>query len=377
MDCGHFYSRTHMSTRFDEQNCNSECSFCLTPDSLVLTADLHWVKLGDINEGDEIFAFDEFGHGRSSEKRAWKKGVVTHVHKDYQDVFDVELENGDHVKTTADHQWLAESRKAYKWVSTENMWIKGYNLYNKRKRGPHTGCTTTTVCKPIQVVFKDESYESGWIAGMLDADGHICQQNIHNPNGTIRYGFRVGIAQCEKYKDICEDVKKYLFRFTKNNRTCRQSMDERTHNILHSNYKAWQFLITGSNIEKIQFLMRVRPHKMKKVDIDKLGMVRSKYNTKVKSITPLGKQEIVVMETSTHTFIANGYMMHNCNRFSADHLIGYRENLIKKIGVQRFKLLEVKAHETKKWSCFELEQLIKYYKALGDKLSEEKGIDLK
>ena len=65
-----------------------------------------------------------------------------------------------------------------------------------------------------------------------------------------------------------------------------------------------------------------------------------------------------------------------CNRFSADHLIGYRENLIKKIGVQRFKLLEVKAHETKKWSCFELEQLIKYYKALGDKLSEEKGIKI-
>ena len=63
-----------------------------------------------------------------------------------------------------------------------------------------------------------------------------------------------------------------------------------------------------------------------------------------------------------------------CNRFSADHLIGYRENLIKKIGTQRFELLEVKAHQTKKWSHFELEQLIKYYTALVKKLSEEKGI---
>ena len=63
-----------------------------------------------------------------------------------------------------------------------------------------------------------------------------------------------------------------------------------------------------------------------------------------------------------------------CNRFSADHLIGYRENLIKKIGTQRFQLLEVKAHGTKKWSCFELEQLIKYYLALVKKLSDEKGI---
>ena len=65
-----------------------------------------------------------------------------------------------------------------------------------------------------------------------------------------------------------------------------------------------------------------------------------------------------------------------CNRLSADHIIGYRENLIKKIGEQRFKLLDIKAHETKKWSHFELEQLAKYYRALVDKLQREKGIKL-
>lgn len=65
-----------------------------------------------------------------------------------------------------------------------------------------------------------------------------------------------------------------------------------------------------------------------------------------------------------------------CNRFSADHIIGYRENLIKKIGEQRFTLLDIKAHETKKWSHFELEQLAKYYRALAYKLQKEKGIKL-
>ena len=65
-----------------------------------------------------------------------------------------------------------------------------------------------------------------------------------------------------------------------------------------------------------------------------------------------------------------------CNRFSADHIIGYRENLIKKIGEQRFMLLDIKAHETKKWSHFELEQLAKYYRALAYKLQKEKGIKL-
>ena len=28
MQCGHYWSRKHIATRWDEQNCNSECSFC-------------------------------------------------------------------------------------------------------------------------------------------------------------------------------------------------------------------------------------------------------------------------------------------------------------------------------------------------------------
>lgn len=27
VDCGHFHSRTHMATRFDEDNCHAECKF--------------------------------------------------------------------------------------------------------------------------------------------------------------------------------------------------------------------------------------------------------------------------------------------------------------------------------------------------------------
>lgn len=64
----------------------------------------------------------------------------------------------------------------------------------------------------------------------------------------------------------------------------------------------------------------------------------------------------------------------HCNRFKADHLEGYRVNLIAKIGQQKFDLLKVKAAGTSKMSDFEYEQLIKYYKALNKKLRKEKGI---
>lgn len=63
-----------------------------------------------------------------------------------------------------------------------------------------------------------------------------------------------------------------------------------------------------------------------------------------------------------------------CNRFSADHLIGYQVNLIRKIGQDRYERLVWKHNSTKKWCDFELKELIKYYKALVDKLKEEKGL---
>ncbi len=72
-----------------------------------------------------------------------------------------------------------------------------------------------------------------------------------------------------------------------------------------------------------------------------------------------------------------------CNRFDASHLVGYRRNLIaklgkrswmqkhpgtppnlseiKRLGEQQVDLLEIKAHQTKKWSVFELQQLYIYY----------------
>lgn len=62
---------------------------------------------------------------------------------------------------------------------------------------------------------------------------------------------------------------------------------------------------------------------------------------------------------------------HYCNRMSADHLIKYQENLIAKIGQQRFDLLKVKASMTCKRSAFELELMIEEYNKKIKKLEEK------
>ena len=63
-----------------------------------------------------------------------------------------------------------------------------------------------------------------------------------------------------------------------------------------------------------------------------------------------------------------------CNRMSSEHLIGYRENLIRKIGQHRVDLLTVKASSAKHYLDCELEEMIKHYTAEVKKLSSLKGI---
>ena len=301
--------------------------------------DLTWKPLGEIQLLDKVFSIEEFP--MSSKSREYRVGTVTYLHREVQDVYEVTLENGDKIKTTADHRWLARKRSgvSYGWVETKNLWVNGKNLSGANKTGIKSGSTTSVVCKIIDVVHQDFSREAGWIAGMIDADGCVCQQNIHDKDGSIRYGLRISVAQCDKYRDIQNDVKRLLEKFTDNRKTCRQNMKkwENKGSGHKQNYNMSQFMITGTNIEKIMFLQKVRPHKIRKIDIEKLGQIRTRLETKVKSIKYVGKQEIVVMETDTHTFIANGYAMHNCNRMDSSHLIGYRKNLIVKLGTDAIR----------------------------------------
>ncbi len=65
-----------------------------------------------------------------------------------------------------------------------------------------------------------------------------------------------------------------------------------------------------------------------------------------------------------------------CNRFSADHNIGFRENLVRKIGPQRFAMLETEAHRTRKFSHFEIREMTRHYRSQVVELQKEKGIKL-
>ena len=67
----------------------------------------------------------------------------------------------------------------------------------------------------------------------------------------------------------------------------------------------------------------------------------------------------------------------HCNCYDDDHLVLYKLNLIRKIGVDAYDALCARAHGMRKWSGDELRAMVKRYTAEARRLSREKGIKVK
>ena len=60
-----------------------------------------------------------------------------------------------------------------------------------------------------------------------------------------------------------------------------------------------------------------------------------------------------------------------CNRFSPDHMIYYQRNLVQKIGQDKVDLLIARGKQTKKYSPWELEILIRHYQEEINRMKKE------
>lgn len=105
------------------------CSFppfyCLSPGERILTADLRWVRCGDLRAGDAILAFDEYP--RDGQRcRRWRFGTVTRSERGVAECVRVRLDDGRSVICTRDHPWLATNRGTgptdrARWVTAERL----------------------------------------------------------------------------------------------------------------------------------------------------------------------------------------------------------------------------------------------------------------
>jgi len=272
---------------------NDRYGTCLTPETKVLTADLLWVPVGELAEGDHLLGFDELPRGGNA-GRQYCRSVVEDAKVVRKECYDLVFEDGTHVRCSADHRWLVSSTvqgqlQTQQWLRTDEM----------RASAPRQ----TKVIKPLDVWETDDSRAAGYLAAAFDGEGCL-EQTRHG-----KYANRVNFVQSDNpmlaEAERCLKELGYPFNHTITSSGQRLRVDGTRRFDKHR-------LEVSPRSEYIRFLGSVRPVRLlPKLEIGRLGRIDGRA-VRLVSIERAGIRDVVKLETSSKTYFAAGLASHNC-----------------------------------------------------------------
>lgn len=271
-----------------------ECDYCLAPGTRVLTADLRWVPIETLCVGDSLVAIDEepeVVNGRRQERRL-RTGVVEATGRRVRRSKVVRMSNGASLTASYEHPWLVREyphNQTSRWVWKNTSELK-------------VGDRIRRFADPWE---SETTYEAGWLAGIIDGEGSlnsigtlaICQRPGAVLDGAIdgllSRGYQIGMS------------KPSLGGFDGSKNDTRQ---------------VW---VCGM-VDCMRIIGTLRPKRML-TGVSRLWEGRTMgrrrkgkqtpdspetYATVV-SIDEDGEREVISIQTSTKTFIAEGFFTHN------------------------------------------------------------------
>lgn len=255
-------------------------AYCMTKEHKVLKSDLSWVSVDKIEVGDSVLGFDENGPNRK-----FKTSLVLSHKTLVQPVVKVLLRSGKIFTVTPEHQWLVSKLRKNKLEPANSFWKKSFELYPGDK-----------IMKLVDMWEEPESgtaYTRGYLSGVYDGEGWL-----------TKTGKKIGFAQLPGVvlDKTLQSLSSLGFDYT-----TYQRADGCTNTS-----------ISGYAQDRMRFLAIVRPERLlQKFTFEMLGNLYSRnLFDEVVSVTSVGDEETVVMETSTKTMILDGYPHHNCARVS-------------------------------------------------------------
>lgn len=254
---------------------------CPTPDTLILCDDLVWRPAGDLTVGQGLIGFDEFKgdhpHPRARARR-WRPAEVQHTDITKRPSVRIVLESGRELRCADDHFWLAQTKRSNSvdWKAAGDL-IPGVDCLSR-----YTDTWT-----------QDRSYEAGWLAGMFDGEGHLSggRWNLTQNPGPIadqieKYLAGLGISYSES-----SPPGRMVKRFYSTGGRLRDDM-----------------ALLGS----IQATRLIRKYP---AQLDGKLMWRMPDDEggrdMVVAVERIGDQPTITLQTSTRTYIAEGYGSHN------------------------------------------------------------------
>lgn len=293
---------------------------CLHPATRVLTADLRWVAIGNLKVGDELVAVDEKStpeqdYGRNAERwkarsngtfkpkqrHEWSKERKMRTCKvearweKYDECVRITFEDGRTITSGLEHPFLGRSR------TVGNVeWRKAGEL----KVGDHVRWVTQT--------WGEANFEDGWFGGFTDGEGHL---------GTKRAGVEVNVAQRENV--ALERARIYL---RSRGYTFGEEWDTRKNG---ETSKFGNDPVAKLRVSRMDELFRLIGQTRPSRFIDQRwwegrSMPGKKSGIgwgKVVSVELLPRQRLVDIQTSTGTFIAEGFVSHNCRQLGVSTVV--------------------------------------------------------
>lgn len=267
--------------------------YCVEERTPVLKADMTWVPAGSLRPGDSLIAFDEFatGYGKGRRQRRYRTAQVLSNAVEEHALMRVETDRGA-ITVTPDHPFLA--KRCYGKGHHNAEWIEADDL--------RPDDTVAHLMEPWSV---DRSWEAGWLSGFLDGEGTVAaNQVVNRTQQTVRL---CGYQQPGPIADRM--IKEMSLRAV----TKTFTLDRSTH-------PKWKSMVMA-RIDRLTEVMRllgsVRPQRL----IDQAGdfwegaalsgKLKNATTAVVRSVTTAGQGAIARLSTSTQTYIANGFAVHN------------------------------------------------------------------
>lgn len=264
-------------------------SYCVTPETRILTSDLRWVRADSIKAGDKLIGFDE-NPPKKYGQRKLNETFVEDVGEIERPCYEVTLNNGTKVTCSEEHQWLvftAGSRTI--WKQTKDL-VSTDRIYR--------------VCD----VWGDlpQDYRLGYLSASFDGEGCITQVG-----GKIQQ-----LTFAQRDNAMLKQVKEYLidFGFDYNADYYDKKKEAKGQDLVY------KLFIKGGKRELLRFLGSVRPKRLlENFDPNQLGTLRcsngdlgSDIHPKVESIKYVGVKKVIPIRTTSHTYVAEGLASHNC-----------------------------------------------------------------
>lgn len=264
--------------------------YCLAPSTRVLKSDLTWVPIETLKQGDELIGFSAAKPGDVWTENYFESSIVRRTKSLRQPCYRIKTTEGE-IIASDEHLWvgrLQNKGRNQRWVGGQAYRAKNWVRTDELRAGD----ILTFTSRPW--IEDYTSWSAGYLAGLYDGEGWIGRNKLgfaQNP-GTV-----LEIAR--------QLVTAHKFKWHVTNRT-QQEKIVRTE-------------IKGGLWECLRFIGTIQPRRQRDraESLWKGRRLRGKGNgARVISVECIGVRDVIALQTSTETFIAEGFLSHNCSFYA-------------------------------------------------------------